>query len=62
MNKKNIFLGILLCVISTLAFGGQWPVAESALKVIDPFYFTLIRYVAVAIVLSIIFALIFYNE
>ena len=58
MNKKNIFLGILLCVISTLAFGGQWPVAESALKVIDPFYFTLIRYVAVAIVLSIILLLV----
>ncbi|MBZ5962412.1 MAG: DMT family transporter [Leuconostoc gelidum] len=46
--------GILACTIAGIAFGAQWPVAGSALKVIDPYYFTLIRYFIVAVVLSII--------
>lgn len=54
MKKNNIFRGTLFCVIAGVTFGGQWPVAKSALKIIDPFFFTLIRYLIVAFVLSII--------
>lgn len=50
---NNMFKGILLCTISGLAFGGQWTVAGTALKNIDPFYFTFIRYSIVSIFLII---------
>ena len=52
MNK--MIKGLLACTIAGVAFGAQWPIAGSALKHIDPYYFTLIRYLIVAIVLSII--------
>ncbi|MEX0381536.1 DMT family transporter [Leuconostoc sp. MS02] len=52
MNK--MIKGVIACTIAGVAFGTQWPVAGSALKEIDPYYFTLIRYSIVAIVLSII--------
>lgn len=54
MKQSNILKGTLLCTIAGVTFGGQWPVAKSALKVIDPFFFTLIRYLIVAIILSVI--------
>jgi len=48
---NNILKGILLCTISGIAFGGQWIVSGNALKTIDPFYFTFIRYLIVSICL-----------
>ncbi len=53
--KTNKFLkGALFCTLAGITFGGQWPVAGSALKVIDPFYFTMIRYLIVAVTLTLI--------
>lgn len=52
MNK--MIKGILACTIAGIAFGTQWPIAGSALKTIDPYYFTLIRYAIVAVVLALI--------
>lgn len=47
-------LGLLLCLISVLSWGGMFPIMEPALKVMDPFYFTLFRYGSVAIIFALI--------
>ncbi|MBQ6886760.1 MAG: DMT family transporter [Lachnospiraceae bacterium] len=54
MEAKNMLKGIVFCAIAGVTFGGQWPVAKKALQIIDPFYFTLFRYLIVAVVLSVI--------
>lgn len=36
--------GVLLCLVATLSWGGMFPVMGAALKLIDPFTFTLLRY------------------
>lgn len=41
--------GIVLCTASGIMFGGQWPVASLALKEIDPFFFSFIRYLIAAV-------------
>ena len=51
---NNIIKGILLCTISGITFGGQWIVAGNALTLIDPFYFTFIRYAIVSICLVLL--------
>lgn len=53
MTRKYA-LGLLLCLISVLSWGGMFPVMEPALKVMDPFYFTLFRYGSVAIIFALI--------
>lgn len=42
--KSKYSLGAFFCVIATLSWGGMFPVMTSALKHIDPFYFTAMRY------------------
>lgn len=54
MVNNKIVKGVIACTIAGVAFGAQWPVAGSALKLIDPYYFTLLRYGIVAIILAII--------
>lgn len=55
MNSKNkILMGIMLVLISTIIWGGMFPIMTVVLKEIDPFYFTLFRYGLVAIIFSII--------
>ncbi|MFC4651800.1 DMT family transporter [Lactococcus nasutitermitis] len=54
MQKNNYLLGLALCLISTIFWGSQFPVMEPVLKVIDPFYFTLMRYGSVAIIFAIL--------
>ncbi|WP_407350783.1 DMT family transporter [Lactococcus garvieae] len=54
MEKQNYLLGVTLCLISTIFWGAMFPVMTPALKVIDPFYFTLFRYGSVAIIFGII--------
>lgn len=51
MNKSNIWLGALLCFFAAAAWGAMFPVAESAMEHIDPFWFTSLRYGSVAIIL-----------
>ncbi|KSV55794.1 transporter [Pediococcus acidilactici] len=53
MTRKYA-LGLLLCLISVLSWGGMFPIMEPALKVMDPFYFTLFRYGSVAIIFALI--------
>ncbi|MBA1433907.1 DMT family transporter [Bombilactobacillus bombi] len=53
MSKKYLY-GLLLCLVSVLSWGGMFPVMAPALKIIDPFYFTLLRYGSVAIIFAII--------
>ncbi|UVI30169.1 DMT family transporter [Paenibacillus spongiae] len=52
MFKKQIILGSLLCLIASMSWGAMFPVAHLALQQIDPFYFSFIRYVIVAVILS----------
>ncbi|MER2171151.1 MAG: EamA family transporter, partial [Psychrobacillus psychrodurans] len=49
--KNNIFLGAFLCFIASVSWGAMFPVAHHAFTYIDPFYFTIFRYGAVAIIL-----------
>lgn len=41
---KHYFKGVLFCIIATIAWGGMFPVMTDALKQIDPFTFTALRY------------------
>lgn len=52
--KNNFAKGILSCLVAGIVFGAQWPIAGSALTIVDPYWFTLLRYLIVAIVLSIL--------
>lgn len=42
--QKNYFNGVLFCLIATVAWGAMFPVMTDALKQIDPFTFTAMRY------------------
>ncbi len=39
-----MFLGMAMCALAVTSWGGMFPVMEHALKIMDPFYFTTIRY------------------
>lgn len=54
MKQNKFFVGILMCLIAVLSWGGMFPVMEDALKIMDPFYFTLFRYGIAAIVLLLL--------
>jgi len=54
MLKKETWLGALLCLIASIAWGAMFPVAHEALLIIDPFYFSFIRYAIVGILLAVI--------
>src|SRR5215813_15523790 len=43
--------GALYCLVAGVAWGAQFPIAGSVLKLIDPFYFTLLRYLTVSLIL-----------
>ena len=43
--------GALFCLVAGVAWGAQFPIAGSVLKLIDPFYFTLLRYLTVSLIL-----------
>ncbi|GKQ43030.1 transporter [Companilactobacillus sp. RD055328] len=57
MSKKYL-LGLVLCLVSVLSWGGMFPIMAPALKIIDPFYFTLFRYGSVAIIFTILLLII----
>lgn len=48
--------GAIALLVATTAWGGMFPVAKSALQVLDPVVVTLLRYSAVAIILAILLA------
>lgn len=49
---KSKSTGMLMCLIAVLAWGGMFPIMEAALRVLDPFYFTLLRYGFVAVIFA----------
>lgn len=57
MSKKYV-AGLLLCLIAALSWGGTYPVMAAALKTIDPFYLTLVRYVIVAVIFALLLLLV----
>lgn len=52
--KKEVWIGAFLCLIASMSWGAMFPVAHEALKYIDPFYFSFIRYAVVGIILTVI--------
>src|ERR1700730_5152733 len=44
-------MGAPYCLVAGVAWGAQFPIAGRALKLIDPFSFTLLRYLAVSLIL-----------
>lgn len=53
-SRQNLLYGALLLIIASASWGAMFPVAAEIFKVISPFYFTLLRYVPVAILLAVI--------
>lgn len=52
--KNNVLVGAFLCLISAMSWGAMFPVANNAFyKNLDPFYFTIFRYVSVTIILIV---------
>jgi drug/metabolite transporter (DMT)-like permease len=49
MDTRKFLKGIVLCLITVVAYGIQFPIAGHALQWLDPIYFTLIRYGATSI-------------
>ncbi|HLR52603.1 MAG TPA: DMT family transporter [Candidatus Avamphibacillus sp.] len=49
--KNKVLFGALLCFIASVSWGAMFPVANDAFHHIDPFYFTIFRYVAVTVIL-----------
>lgn len=49
--KNKILFGALLCLIASVSWGAMFPIANDAFQYIDPFYFTMFRYVAVTVIL-----------
>jgi drug/metabolite transporter (DMT)-like permease len=52
--RDRVVAGTLFCLVAGVAWGAQFPIAGSALKVIDPFYFTVLRYMAVSLILVLL--------
>ncbi len=53
-SRQSLLYGALLLIIASASWGAMFPVAAEIFKVINPFYFTLLRYVPVAILLVVI--------
>lgn len=54
MKENKFLIGIALCMIATMAWGGMFIVTNEILMFMDPFYMTLLRYVPAGIVFAII--------
>lgn len=52
--RNKILIGAILCAIASASWGAMFPVANHAFQYINPFYFTIIRYVPVVIILVVI--------
>lgn len=46
-----MFIGSLMAIFASASWGAMFPVAEHAFQYISPFYFTVIRYIPVAVIL-----------
>src|SRR5580704_1659414 len=52
--KGKSLVGVLFCLIAGVTWGAQFPIAGSILRLIDPFYFTVLRYMAVSLILVLL--------
>lgn len=50
MDKNNIIKGVVLVLITTIAWGAQFPIGKEALYALDGFYLTVIRYGTVSLI------------
>jgi len=51
---NRVIMGALFCLTAAVTWGAQFPIAGRALSRIDPFYFTLLRYLAVSLILVVL--------
>ncbi|TXR91252.1 EamA family transporter [Bacillus sp. SH7-1] len=54
MKNNRFMLGIIMCLIAVLSWGGMFPIMGDALKIVDPFYFTALRYVTATVVFVVL--------
>ena len=52
--KNNILIGAVLCAIASASWGAMFPVANHAFLYINPFYFTIFRYLPVVVILIVL--------
>ena len=52
--KNKVLLGAFLCFIASVSWGAMFPVANHAFNHIDPFYFTIFRYISVTVILVVL--------
>ncbi|MDW0113077.1 DMT family transporter [Sporosarcina saromensis] len=52
--KGKLIIGAILAILASASWGSMYPIAESALVHIDPFYFALVRYIPIAIIFSVV--------
>ncbi len=52
--RPNALSGALLLIIASASWGAMFPIAGEIFKVVNPYYFTLLRYIPVTIILIII--------
>lgn len=52
--RNNLLFGAILCAFASASWGAMFPVADHAFQFLNPYYFTLIRYVPVAIILGVV--------
>lgn len=51
--RHNLIIGAILCAFAAASWGAMFPVADHAFQFLNPYYFTLIRYIPVAIILGV---------
>src|SRR5699024_12743313 len=49
--KNSVLFGVICCALASMSWGAMFPVANGAFQHINPFYFTLIRYLPVTLIL-----------
>lgn len=52
MQTNKYLMGILCCLVATISWGAMFPIMTDALRMMDPFTFTAIRYTLAAIAFS----------
>lgn len=55
--KNKYSLGVLCCLIATVSWGAMFPVMTSALRAVDPFHFTAMRYAIAGLAFALLLAI-----
>lgn len=54
MKRQNVLWGVFLALMASISWGAMFPVANHSFQYIDSFYFTIFRYIPVAIILIVL--------